>query len=219
MPTARPSAFLVTIAVVLLAACSPKPVVQPARPTRQKPPPAPSTLIMLLPDPETGTTGRARVTNEFGSMDLATPRAATRVTAAGSPVSVTTMSEADVKRLFGEALAALPPPSRHFMLHFRFESDVLTAESIALVPEILRTVKGLPVPEVVVVGHTDTMGDPRANLALGLKRAISVRAILIKAGFPPATIEVTSHGEADLLVKTPDRTPQPRNRRVEITVR
>ena len=129
------------------------------------------------------------------------------------------MSEADVKRLFGDALAALPPAPRHFTLHFRFESDALTEESTALVPKILSTVKGLSVPEVVVVGHTDTMGDPRANLALGLKRAIGVRDILVKAGLAPSTIEVTSHGEADLLVKTPDNTPQPRNRRVEITVR
>ena len=129
------------------------------------------------------------------------------------------MSEADVTRLFGAALAALPPAPRHFTLHFQFESDALTGESTALVPEIHLTVKGLSVPEVIVVGHTDTMGDRRANLALGLKRAISVRDILVEAGLPESTIEVTSHGEADLLVKTPQNTPERRNRRVEITVR
>ena len=113
----------------------------------------------------------------------------------------------------------MPPAPRHFTLHFRFESDALTAESAALVPEILRTVKELAVPEVVVVGHTDTMGDPKANLALGLKRAISVRGILVDAGLASSVVEATSHGEADLLVKTPDNTAEPRNRRVEITVR
>jgi len=176
-------------------------------------------LIVLLPDPASGITGRARVSNEYGSADLDAPRATTRVTADGPPGPVSTMSQADVKRLFGDALAALPPAPRHFILHFRFESDALTDESTALVPEILRTVKGLSVPEVVVVGHTDTMGDSSANLALGLKRAISVRAVLVKAGLPPSTIEATSHGEADLLVRTPDNIPEPRNRRVEITVR
>ena len=130
-----------------------------------------------------------------------------------------TMSDADVQRVFGRALAALPAAPRHFTLHFKFESDVLTEESSAIVPEILKTVRETPFPEVVVVGHTDTMGDPRANLALGLKRAISVRDILVKAGLATSTIEVTSHGKADLLVKTPDNTPEPRNRRVEITVR
>jgi outer membrane protein OmpA-like peptidoglycan-associated protein len=211
MTSARPLALVVTVAVVLAAGCGPKRVAQPTR----RPPP---TLIVLLPDPESGTTGRAHVSSEFGSADLASPRAAVRVTADGPPRSAS-VSEADVKRLFGEALAALPPAPRHFTLHFRFESNALTEESTALVPEILRTVKGLSVPEVVIVGHTDTMGDQRANVALGLKRAIGVRDILVEAGLARSTIETASHGEADLLVKTPDNSPEPRNRRVEITVR
>jgi len=202
-----------TMAAVLAAGCGPKHIAQPT------PAPTPPTLVALLPDPDTGTTGRARVSNEFGSTNLASPRAATRVTMDGPPGSVTTLSDADVKRLFGEALAALPPAPRHFILYFRFESDALTPESTALVPEILKTVKELPVPEVVVVGHTDTMGEAKANLALGLKRATSVRNILVGAGLAPSTIEVTSHGEADLLIKTPDNRAEPRNRRVEITVR
>ena len=212
MSTARPSAFVVTIAVALAAGCGPQRIAGPARLTK----PA---LIALLPDPESGMTGRARVSGELGSVDLAAPRAATSTTADGYLQPVSTLSEADVSRLFGAALAALPPAPRHFTLHFRFESDALTDESTALVPEILRTVKELAVPEVVVVGHTDTMGEPRANVALGLKRAIGVRDILVEAGLASSTIEATSHGEADLLAKTADNTPEPRNRRVEITVR
>jgi peptidoglycan-associated lipoprotein len=211
--TSRPAALLATIAVLLVTACGPKRVAQPTRPT------TPPTLIVLLPDPESGVTGRIRVTDEFGSVDVSTPRAATRVTANAPPGPITTMNEADVQRLFGEALAALPPASRHFTLQFRFESDALTEQSTALVPEILKTVKTLSVPEVIVVGHTDTMGDAKANLALGRKRAMTVSDILVNAGLPPSTIEVTSHGEGDLLVKTPDNTPERRNRRVEITVR
>jgi outer membrane protein OmpA-like peptidoglycan-associated protein len=210
MSPAKPSALVVIIAVVLAAGCGPKRVAQARRPT--------PTLIVLLPDPESGTTGRAIVSNEFGSGDLAAPRAAFRVTGDGPPRAVA-MNEGDVKRLFGDALSALPPAPRHFTLQFQFESDALTEESTALVPEILRSVKVLSVPEVVVVGHTDTMGEPKANIALGLKRAIGVRDLLIEAGLAPSTIEVTSHGEADLLVKTFDNSPEPRNRRVEITVR
>jgi outer membrane protein OmpA-like peptidoglycan-associated protein len=206
------------IALVLAAGCGPKHVVVPAPPAPPAPPPA--AMIVLLPDPETGTTGRIHVSNAFGSVDLSTPRAAmARVTADARPGTITTMTDAEVQRVFGQALAALPPAPRHFTLHFRFESDVLTAASTALIPEILKTVKGLAFPEVVVVGHTDTMGTARANYALGIKRANTVREILVRAGLSPATVEVTSHGEADLLVKTPDNTPEPRNRRVEITVR
>jgi outer membrane protein OmpA-like peptidoglycan-associated protein len=205
------------MALAVAAGCAPKHVVPPT--ATPAPAPTPPTLVVLLPDSETGTTGRAVVSNEFGSVNLAVPRAATRVTMDGAPGRVTTLSDDDVTRLFGEALAALPPAPRHFTLYFRFESDALTAESTALVPDILTKVKELSVPEVVVVGHTDTMGDAKANVALGLRRATTVRNILVEAGLALSTIEVTSHGEADLLVKTPDNTPEPRNRRVEITVR
>ena len=67
MSTTSPSALLVTIAVVLAAGCGPKRVAPPPRPT-------PPTLIALLPDPDSGITGRARVSNEFGSADLDAPR-------------------------------------------------------------------------------------------------------------------------------------------------
>jgi outer membrane protein OmpA-like peptidoglycan-associated protein len=208
----RPLALLGLAALVLAAGCAAK-----------KPPPsvpeAPPTLLVLLPDPETKVVGRARVSNEFGSTNLATARSSTRVTAIAAPGAATTMSEDEVTKMFGAALAALPPAPRHFILQFRFESDVLTAESTALIPEILQAVKALAVPEVVVVGHTDTMGDAKSNVALGLKRAGTVRAILVQAGLPTSTIDLASHGEADLLVKTRNNVPEPRNRRVEITVR
>ena len=215
MSTARFRALLMTAIVPLSTACGPRRVVTqpPVQPT------TPRTTIVLLPDPDTGVTGRIRVTDEFGSMDVSTPRAATRVTANAAPGPITTMTDADVSAMFGRALAALPSAPHHFTLHFRFESDALTAESTALVPEILKTVKELAVPEVIVVGHTDTMGDVKANLALGRKRAKTVSDILVKAGIAPAMIEVTSHGEGDPLVRTADNTAEPRNRRVEITVR
>ena len=74
-------------------------------------------------------------------------------------------------------------------------------------------------PEVVVTGHTDTTGTPPSNHELGMKRATMVRALLADAGLDPTSVEVTSHGEAALLVRTPDDTYEPRNRRVEIPIR
>jgi outer membrane protein OmpA-like peptidoglycan-associated protein len=46
-----------------------------------------------------------------------------------------------------------------------------------------------------------------------------VRKLLVDAGLDPARIEVSSLGESDLLVSTKDEAPEPRNRRVDITVR
>jgi outer membrane protein OmpA-like peptidoglycan-associated protein len=104
-------------------------------------------------------------------------------------------------------------------LNFRFESDALTDQSRALLPEILRVVRDRPFANVAVTGHTDTMGTPEVNYELGLKRASTVRKLLIEAGLDVAQIDVSSLGETDPLVRTADHTAEPRNRRVDIAVR
>lgn len=201
---------------MLAGGCSSKRSTPATSPTAPSQPPA---LIALLPDPETGVTGKIVVSNEFGSLPIATARGATTVTASAAPGAITQMSDADVTRLFGAALDALPPAPEHFILYFKFESDTLTDESSRQIPQVLDAVKRLAVPEVVVIGHTDTMGDARSNAALGLKRATAVRSVLVAAGIAPEMIEVASHGKSDQLIKTRDKTPEPRNRRVEISVR
>jgi outer membrane protein OmpA-like peptidoglycan-associated protein len=211
MSSVRPFGIWLAIAAASIAvACGPKRISTPIRPGQA--------LAVLLPDSDTRLTGDAHVSNPFGSVELATERDAALATANSRPV-LGTLSEADVENIFGDALSALPPPPRQFTLFFRFESDELTEQSQALIPEILGAVKVHAVQDVVVIGHTDTMGTQQANFGLGLKRAMTVRNLLVKAGLDGATIDVTSVGELDLLVKTPDETPEPRNRRVDIAVR
>ena len=75
-------------------------------------------------------------------------------------------------------------------------------------------------PEVIVTGHTDTTGSADQQLrARAEARDDGARRCSIEAGLDAAAIEVTSHGEADLLVRDAGRTYEPRNRRVEITIR
>jgi outer membrane protein OmpA-like peptidoglycan-associated protein len=212
MRVARPVAIVLTaLATGILPACGPK--------RFQAPGAGAGDLIILLPDAETDTTGRATVSQGAASVDLAKARDVTVVGINQPPTRVTTMSEAEVKRLFGDVLSALPPAPEHFTLFFQFESDELTDDSRALVPNVLRAMKDRPVPEVVVVGHTDTTGTRESNYALGMKRGVMVRSLLVEAGLTPSAVEVTSHGEAVLLVKTADETYEPRNRRVEVTIR
>ena len=203
-------ACLAIVAVSIATACGPKHISSPVRPGQD--------LIVLLPDSDTNTTGAAGVSNPLGSVDLAAPRDAARVTTNSAPV-LTKLSAEEVERIFGDALSALPPAPRRFTLFFRFESDELTDQSQALIPQILAAVKEHAVQDVVVIGHTDTMGTQQANYGLGLKRAMMVRNLLVAAGLNGSTIEATSVGELDPIVKTPDETPEPRNRRVDIAVR
>lgn len=68
-----------------------------------------------------------------------------------------------------------------------------------------------------IEGHTDTVGEAPLNLALSERRAATVREYLVnRHGVPAARLESVGLGESQLLVQTPDATPEPRNRRVQI---
>jgi outer membrane protein OmpA-like peptidoglycan-associated protein len=190
----------------------------PRRPATPSPPPA-SELIVLLPDPESGSLGRATVTSGSASVTLDEAREGTQIAANRPPTSPAAIDEARVQQVFGDALSALPPPPMAFNLYFQFDSDELTDAARALLPEILRLVKERPVPDVVAIGHTDTTGSSESNFQLGLRRATRVRDLLVAAGLDAGLITVMSVGEAEPLVQTPDETTEPRNRRVEVAIR
>jgi peptidoglycan-associated lipoprotein len=204
------------VLVLLLAACARRstPAVQPPAP------PSVQDTVVLLLDPETNAIGRAVVSSPSGgSVVLSRERDATRVLIGQPPGAPATISEAEVQRLFGDALAAMPPAPRRFLLYFESGSNTLTRESENLLADILAFVKSRPAPDVTVVGHTDTTGPPQANLELGRNRATMIRDRLVAAGLDGGLVSVASHGEADLLVPTPDDTAEPKNRRVEVSVR
>ncbi len=204
--------LLVFVAVVAMvcAGCA-KPKVTPAPPR--------SDMIVLMPDPEDGKVGAATVTAGGSTVDLATPNQGTRVTAGAAPTAPAAIAADDIQRIFGGAIAARPLQPRQFLLYFESGADTLTAESEALLAELVAFVRTRPAPDVSVIGHTDTTGEADANFKLGLQRATLIRDLLIKGGMDPAQVDFASHGEADLLVPTPDNTPEPKNRRVEVTVR
>ena len=207
----RRRAFMAVLAVaVLVSACAPK--------TARTDPQA-QVLVVLLPDTDTGNVGRIVVSNPAGQTELSTAYASTRVTTNGHQPRARTLKQNDVMRQFGDAIATLPPAPLHFTLFFRFDSEELTDESRAVVQDVLKSVKAQPVPDVQVIGHTDTTGTAESNFELGMRRANSVRAMLIEAGLNSSAIDARSFGEMELLVKTANGVFEPKNRRVEITVR
>ena len=79
--------------------------------------------------------------------------------------------------------------------------------------------KARPVPDIVVTGHTDTVGSADSNDRLSMQRAERVKAFLMGIGIPPDRIQTAGRGERELLVPSADNIDEPRNRRVEINVR
>jgi outer membrane protein OmpA-like peptidoglycan-associated protein len=197
------------ILLLLAGACATPP---------KPPPPAPRDVIVLLPDDQ-GKTGAIVVSSAGVVRRLDRPGQTVTVEAGSSPGLPTVMSDQEVRAIAGPALGALPKPPARFILHFKHDSVNLTRESHALLKNVLETIRERAPVDVSVVGHTDTVGKHDYNNALSLKRARAVATILLGRGIDPSVLDITSHGKNNPLVPTGDQVSEPRNRRVEITVR
>jgi outer membrane protein OmpA-like peptidoglycan-associated protein len=176
-------------------------------------------LIVLLPGPD-GQVGQIVIENSGGTQTLTEPRQATEIRAADvSPTPPASMKEEEVFKEFGEALSALPEAPIRFLLHFINDTSKLTPESQRRIPEILRAIEARKSKDISITGHADRVGSRKDNQRLGLERAVSIKNLFVSRGVDPSGIEVVSHGEDDPLIKTEDNVPEPRNRRVEITIR
>lgn len=162
-----------------------------------------------------GSVGTVTVTGAKGTAVI--NRLAQGALLDGSPPFA--VEESRLRRDFNAVLAAKPVSPQSFLLYFETGGAQLTAASQALIPLILAAVKGRPAPDLSVIGHTDTEGDAEGNEKLGLVRAQVIAKLLVEAGLVVNEVSIESHGERNLLVQTPDNTPEARNRRVEVTVR
>lgn len=193
----RSAVFLPLLLAALLAGCGGK------------------SYVALLESPD-GTTGKVVVRGDKGEQVIDRKMQAVPIDGSAPPAPI---SEETLKRDFGAAMAARPLLPERFLLYFESGGAQLTAESAALLPRIVASVTERPAVDVSIIGHSDTVGKADANEALALKRAAAVAEMLKAQGLRAHALSVESHGERNLLVATPDETPEPRNRRVEISVR
>lgn len=179
----------------------------------------PGNLFVLLPD-EDGQIGRIAVSNQAGRQEISAPYQMSSVAAADTaPAAPQPVSPEQLQALFGPALGAQPQAAVRFLLYFEAGTTRLTTESAGEIEQILRTAAERAPADISVVGHTDSVGSPELNAQLALRRAEEIGQLLIDQGIGPDQLEVSSHGENNLLILTADEVPEPRNRRVEVKVR
>ena len=202
--TTKLKRILATMVLLGLAACAAEP----------------KNLFVLLPEDD-GTVGSIAVSNAQGEQVLAAAGQATGLDAAGAaPQEPFSLEQDRITRLFGDVLDAQPEEPVKFLLYFRTGTATLTAESDAQIPDILAVIARRKVkPQISVVGHTDRVGRAEDNARLALGRAEAVREILFSYGIDESVVELSSHGENNPVVPTADEVAEPRNRRVEVTVR
>ena len=179
----------------------------------------PRNRYVLIPDLN-GVVGKLEVSSEKGSQVLDKAFEATGLNRADEvPTTPKIMDEAEVRRIFRDALNAQPTPPVHFILYFITGTTKLTQKSMDQLSQVLRSIEDRKSVDLTVSGHTDRAGSRGYNRKLSLDRAQKVAEFLLSKGVAPEIIEITSHGEGNPLVKTPDGVAEPKNRRVEVVVR
>jgi outer membrane protein OmpA-like peptidoglycan-associated protein len=175
------------------------------------------TTVVLLPEADGRNTALSVAQEGKPPVVLDQPYAAVREGVFGLKPFQSTPQ--DVGTQFGSALAAQPARAARFTLYFVEGKDTLTEESRQLVETSLAEIGKRPVPDVLVVGHTDLVGGHATNDALSKQRAELIRSELIRLGVAAQNIEVIARGKRDPIVPTADGVAEPRNRRVEVVVR
>ncbi|MGK9066017.1 OmpA family protein [Stutzerimonas chloritidismutans] len=174
--------------------------------------------VVLLESPD-GTTGAVVVEDARGQTRLDRKQQGMRIGARGLGAGPFEVGDLRIARDFSAALDAQPALPQRFQLYFEIGSAELTASSRREIEHIVGVIRQRGPSAVSVIGHTDTLSGPQWNEQLGLIRATAVAEMLRNRNIEVIDLRVSSHGERNLLIATPDGVSEPRNRRVEISVR
>ena len=178
---------------------------------------APATRVVLLPQPDSSasaviveTQGKQAVLNQpYGEAKVFSEK----------NVRTAQLDEEKVKGRYGELLAAAPPPVQRHTLYFKAGTAQFTDESAAQVESILQEAMQRAGGEIIIIGHTDSVGGVDYNDRLSLQRAEAIREMFIERGFDPLRVDAAGRGEREPLYPTADGVSESRNRRAEIIVR
>jgi peptidoglycan-associated lipoprotein len=117
--------------------------------------------------------------------------------------------------------AALPAPVRAALrdLHFEFDRYDLTDEARRSLDDVAQALKENPRFSVLVEGHADERGTTEYNLALGERRAQTVKDYLVSRGVEAGRVDTVSFGEQRPLDPGHNELAWALNRRAHFVIR
>ena len=97
-------------------------------------------------------------------------------------------------------------------------ANLVQASERRLIP-LLQYLQANPQREIIIEGHTDSMGNEKANKRLSLQRAETVKAFLIQNGIEDNRIESRGFGEEVPIASNTTNAGRKLNRRVEVVIK
>lgn len=104
-------------------------------------------------------------------------------------------------------------------VHFNTDEHVVkNADDIQAINKMASYLKAHPRTYIFVSGHCDQRGPEAYNLALGTRRANSIRSLLVQKGVNPEQIHTISYGKEHLLDSANNSAAWAKNRRAEFRI-
>jgi outer membrane protein OmpA-like peptidoglycan-associated protein len=101
---------------------------------------------------------------------------------------------------------------------FGFDSDALQNNGRTNLTNLASSLKQYPDTEILIVGHTDSVGSDSYNLGLSERRASSARNHLVAQGIASSRIRTIGRGESEPIADNNTDAGRAENRRVEIAI-
>ncbi len=118
-------------------------------------------------------------------------------------------NSADVKSKFEQEFVA----GGFDRVYFDYDSAAIRGDAEATLNKFSEFAKANGVKGVTLEGHADERGTREYNLALGDRRAVSMKKYLIGAGMEPAQLTTISYGKERPAVEGHDESAWAKNRR------
>ena len=101
---------------------------------------------------------------------------------------------------------------------YDFDKATLKAEGMATLDKIARDLSKIKLEVIIAVGNTDSVGTDAYNVALGQRRAQSVKAYLTSKGVDGSRIYTESKGKSNPVASNATAEGRAKNRRTDIEV-
>lgn len=101
---------------------------------------------------------------------------------------------------------------------FDLDEHTLIPEGQTKVGTVAKYLEEYPNDTIIIEGHTCSRGTEGYNLALGMRRAKSVRRYLVELGVEPARVTTLSYGESQPVADNSTEETRKLNRRVVIEI-
>ena len=103
-------------------------------------------------------------------------------------------------------------------VHFAFDRFNLSPEALKILDDAVAKLQANPDINVTIEGHTDSIGTSEYNLALGERRANSVRDYLSMRGITAGRLRTVSYGEERPIATNDTAAGRAMNRRAHLLV-